>query len=176
MGPLSRGGQSAAGGLGAPQRHHGGAGPGDEPLLLVHDLALDEPDRAAALHDAPGGRELPRPDGLQEVDLELQRGERLALGEPRRPGHTHRRVGDVAEDAAVDGAHRVRVALRRLELDDGRAGLDGPQREADQPALSAEIAASARSAASRSPYAAGTANSAASASPTTVGTRKTIPT
>src|SRR5438477_9283298 len=83
MGPLSRGGQSASGGLGAPQRHDGGAGPGDEPPLLVHDVALDEPDRAAALHDAPGGRELPRPDGLQEVDLELQRGERLALGEPR---------------------------------------------------------------------------------------------
>src|SRR5205807_8457164 len=109
-----------------------GPGPVDAPHLIVHEVALDETDRAAAIHYAPGGGELPHPDGLQEVDLELQRGERLALGEPRRPGHAHRRVGDVAEDAAVDGAHRVRVALRRLELDDGRAGLDGAQREADE--------------------------------------------
>ena len=37
-----------------------------------------------------------RPHRLQEVDLELERRERLALVERAGPGHAHRRVRDVA--------------------------------------------------------------------------------
>src|SRR5713226_7957606 len=125
-------GRLAAGGLGAPEGQHGRARPGHEPLLRVHDVALDEADRPAALHDASGGGEPSRPDGLEEVDLELERRERLALVERGRPGHPHRRVRDVAEDAAVERAHRVRVALRRLERDDRPARLDGDERESDE--------------------------------------------
>src|SRR2546425_1391419 len=57
-------GRSAAGRLRAPERHDRRAGPRHEPALLVHDVALDQPDRPAALHDAARGGELPRPDWL----------------------------------------------------------------------------------------------------------------
>ena len=60
--------------------------------------------------DAAARDEAARPERAQEVDLQLERRERLA-GLERRERHPHRRVGEVAEDPAVDRAHRVRVAL-----------------------------------------------------------------
>src|SRR6266852_2333287 len=84
------------------------------------------------LHDPPNGDERAGPDRLQEVDLELERGEGLALLEGQAVGHAHRGIGDVAEDTAVQGSHRVGVARLGRELDDGAAGLDGGQGESDQ--------------------------------------------
>src|SRR5439155_3371261 len=115
----------AAARLLAPERHDRRAGPRHEPPLLIHDVALDQPDRPPALHDAARGRELPRPHGSYEIDLQLERRERLARVERRRPGHPHRRVGDVTEHPAVNRPHRVGVALGRFELDDCGAWLDG---------------------------------------------------
>src|SRR5213078_792499 len=122
----------AAAGVLAPQGHDRRARARDQPLFLVDDVALDETDGSAALHDPPRGDERAGPDGLQEVDLELEGGERLTLVEGRGPRHAHRRVRDVAEDAAMERAHRIRVALPRLELDHGVTGLDGGQLEADE--------------------------------------------
>lgn len=48
------------------------------------------------------------------------------------PVHAHGCVGDVAEDAAVQRPHGIGVALGRLHLDHGVAGLDGLQREPDE--------------------------------------------
>ena len=59
----------------------------------------------------PWREERPGPEGAQVVDLQLERGERLAGLEGREERHPHRAVGDVAKDPAVEGAHRVRVAL-----------------------------------------------------------------
>src|SRR4030095_14765282 len=70
----------------APQRQERAAGACHQTLLVVHHVALREPHRPPALHQAPGGNEPPRPHGFEEVDLELERGEGLALLQRRRVG------------------------------------------------------------------------------------------
>ena len=75
-----------------------------------------------ALDDLAARDQLPGPERAQEVDLQLERRERLARLERREERHPHRRVGEVAEDAAVERAHRVRVAL----LGDHRSSTDSP--------------------------------------------------
>src|SRR5260221_155315 len=71
-------------------------------------------------------------DRLEEVDLELEGGERLALVEARRVGHAHGRVRDVAEHAAVQRAHRVQMPGPRVERDDRAPGVHEGEGEADQ--------------------------------------------
>src|SRR5262249_29255998 len=100
--------------------------------LLVEDVALDEPDGASGLDHAAERAELPPHDGLHEVDLELERREALAELELARVGDAHRRVGDVAEDAAVERAHRVPVSLIGLEADLARAPFDPVDSEPDE--------------------------------------------
>jgi hypothetical protein len=51
----------------------------------------------------------------------------------RGEGAAHGRVREVAEDAAVQRAHRVRVALLRLHLEDRALAVDLDQPEADEP-------------------------------------------
>src|SRR3990172_11812298 len=100
----------------APQRHAGARGASDQSVFLIVDVALDEPHRAPALDEAPRGRDPAGPDRFQEIDLELQRGECLALVERRGVRHAHAGVGQVAEDPAVDRAHGIGVLGSHLHL------------------------------------------------------------
>ncbi len=54
--------------------------------------------------------------GLRKL-IQLQRGERLALLQRGGERDAHRSVGDVAQDAAVQRAHRVGVPLISVELE-----------------------------------------------------------
>src|SRR5437660_11339621 len=71
----------AADGLRSAQGHDGRARPRHQRLARIDDVAFDQADRPAALDHAPEGRQLARPHGLQEVDLELQRGARPPVAE-----------------------------------------------------------------------------------------------
>src|SRR5262245_11480820 len=82
----------------AEQGHARARGARDQALALVRDVALGEADGASGLDDAARRREPPRAHRLQEVDLELERRERLPLVEAGRIGDAHRRVRDVAQD------------------------------------------------------------------------------
>src|SRR4051812_48101487 len=80
----------------------------DQRSLLVLDLALEEGGGAPALLDLAARREAALPDGLEEIDLELEGGERFPLlqgGVERAP---HRQIRQVAEDAPVERTHRIR--------------------------------------------------------------------
>jgi hypothetical protein len=70
----------------------------------------------------------------QEVDLQLDGGEALALGQRGGVGVAHCRVSQIAVNAAVQSAHRVVVSLAGLHLEDRTPRLDGLQHEPDQPA------------------------------------------
>src|SRR5438876_3251323 len=124
--------RSAPRGRLTPERHAGARGVRHQPVLRVAHVALHEADGAAGGDHAPLGAQLARPHGLREIDLELERRERLALAEKGRVGHAHGGVGDVGQHAAVQRAHRVGVALGGLELDQRAAGLDGGEAEADE--------------------------------------------
>src|SRR4029434_9278904 len=55
-----------------PEGHAGAGGARDQAILVRDHVALDETDRAAALHHVAGGHQRPGPHRLEEVDLELQ--------------------------------------------------------------------------------------------------------
>src|SRR5512143_2571456 len=61
------------------KRHARRRRPRHEALLLVGDVALDEPQSFPAFDDPPGRPELGRPHGLEEVDLQLKGREGLPL-------------------------------------------------------------------------------------------------
>src|ERR1051326_1189668 len=63
--------------------------PGHEALLVVSDVALEEAHRLPPFHEAPRGPELGGPHGLQEIDLQLDGGEGLALRQRARVGDPH---------------------------------------------------------------------------------------
>src|SRR5215468_6818664 len=104
-------------GLGAAQGHAGARGARHQAAVLVDHIALDEPDRVAAFHQAAGGDEPPGADGFEEVDLQLEGGEGLVAIQRGGVGHPHGGVGDVAQDAAMQRAHRVPVLGPGLERD-----------------------------------------------------------
>src|SRR5262245_48706455 len=122
---ISRVAISAAFGLRASQRHARGRRTRDQPILFVQHVALHQADGASGLDHPPAGLQRPRPHWLQEVDLELERGERLALAQRAGPGHAHGGIGDVAQHPAVQGAHRVGQPLVDLQLDRGLAVAHG---------------------------------------------------
>src|SRR5262249_52135667 len=66
---------SAPLGLLAPERHARARGPRHEPVLVIVDVALDEAHRVPALDDPARRPEPSAPDGLEKIDLELERGE-----------------------------------------------------------------------------------------------------
>src|SRR3989442_15096535 len=100
--------------------------------LSLHDALpiFDETDRPPRLDDATLGPEPGLPDRLEKVDLQLQGRERLGLAQGTGVRDPHGGVGHVAEHPAVHRAHGVGVALARLELNHGPAGLDGGDGEA----------------------------------------------
>jgi hypothetical protein len=79
----------------------------------------------------PGGQGC-RSDGAEEIDLQLDGRERLALSQRGGVGVPHRRISQVAVGAAVQRPHRVVVALVGLHLKDRMAGFDGLQAESEQ--------------------------------------------
>src|SRR5262245_17241204 len=117
-----------------PQLHAGACGPCHQPAGLVLDITFDVAHGASCLDDPGLGGQGRLPNGPEEVDLQLDGRERLAPPQRGGVGVPHRRVGQVAEDAAVQGAHRVLVALVGLHLEDRPARLDLLQHEAQQSA------------------------------------------
>ena len=106
--------------------------PRNETAGFVGHVAFDHADRAALFDDAAGRAQTRVPDWFEKVDLELKRGERFAVVEVRSVGDTHRSVGDVAKDTAVQGAHWVLVSFGGLKFDDGVAGLDEDKLKPDE--------------------------------------------
>src|SRR6185295_1277292 len=123
---------SAALGLRAPQRHAGRRRARDEAVLRIQHVALDQADGVPSLDHPPVGSQRARPHRFQEVDLELERGERLALVKRAGQGRAHGGVGDVTQHAAVHRAHRVGQALVDLQLDRGLAVAHGREGEAQE--------------------------------------------
>src|SRR6266446_5158492 len=78
-----------------------------QPILVVVDIALDQAYRVPGLDNPARRGQPPGPDGLEEVDLELERGEGLALVEGGGIRHPHGGIGQIAQDAAVDRADRT---------------------------------------------------------------------
>src|SRR5713101_4978584 len=108
------------------ERHSGAGGARHQSVLVVVDVALDEAHRVAALHDPPRGYEPSRPHGLEEIDLELEGGEGLALVKGGGIGHAHGGIGEVAENSAVERAHGIGMLRPRFHLHDGMTGLARP--------------------------------------------------
>src|SRR6185295_6263000 len=129
---LPRAASAALGGL-AAEDHAGAVELGDEAAGVVGDVALEEAEGAGALDEVGGGGEVSGPDRLEELAGESEGGEGLVVLEGGGEGGAHRGVGEVAEDAAVEGAHGVGVALGGVELDDGAAEIDVLDDEADEP-------------------------------------------
>src|SRR5438445_1254514 len=125
--------RSAALRLRASQRHARAGGARDQSTLRVRDVAFDQSDRASALDNVGSCGQARVPDRAEEVDLQLERGERLLLLERAGVGKPHRGIGQVTQDAAVDGAHRIGVAFQvRFELEYGATRLDTEGTETDQ--------------------------------------------
>ena len=70
-----------------------------------------------ALITSPTAVSRPVPDRLEEVDLQLDRRERLAVVESREVRAAHRAVCEVAEDAAVERPGRARMLRPGVELE-----------------------------------------------------------
>jgi len=95
------------------------------PLRKSNDITLEIDHGLAAIHDPRPGFEQSVRHGPEVIDLEFNRGERFALLEERCAGKSHRGVSQVAENAAVQRAHRIRVFVGpRLETEDCRPFLD----------------------------------------------------
>src|SRR6266851_686245 len=102
-------------------------------LRKSDDITLEVDQGLTAVHDPRTGFEQSVRHRAQEIDLELERGERLALLEKRNARHPHRCVCKIAEDASVEGPHRVCVLVpSRLETEDRRTFLDLDRLETDQ--------------------------------------------
>src|ERR1041384_2201118 len=103
---------SAAGGGPAAEGPAGVVEIGDEASGVVGDVALEEAEGARALDEVGGGGEVGGPDRLEELAGEVEGGEGLVVLEGGGERDAHGGIGDVAQDAAVEGAHGVGVAVR----------------------------------------------------------------
>jgi len=72
----------------------------------------------------PTARSLPSRTGRRKLIFSSTVDEGLALGQCRRPAHAESAVGEVAEDPAVHGPHRVPETAVSVELEDGASVLD----------------------------------------------------
>src|SRR6266568_9042433 len=98
--------------LRAAQGHARAGGTRHQATVRIGYVALDQSDRASTLNAVGRGRQASLPDRAEEIDFQLERGERLAVFERAGVSKAHRGVGQVAQDAAVDGAHRIGVLFQ----------------------------------------------------------------
>src|SRR4029453_5340809 len=77
VGVIVRASRLATTALVTAQRHTRAGGAGDQCLIGVENVAFDKAPRASVLDQAPDGLRLGLPHGFQEVDLELEGGERF---------------------------------------------------------------------------------------------------
>src|SRR5512145_2601171 len=105
----------------SPQHRAGRGSARHQFSRLVDDVAFDHPHRPPAVRHLGPGRKLFIEHGPQEIDLELQRRERLPRFQRGRKGVPHRRVGKVAQNSAVHRSHRIVVPAIRLQLENGLA-------------------------------------------------------
>lgn len=68
----------------------------------------------------------------QEANLEVDRGEGLALGKRAGVGNAHGAVNEGAEQAAVDGTEQVEMFGCGMDLDDRVSRLDGREAKAEE--------------------------------------------
>src|SRR2546428_12140802 len=116
----------------AAESHAGAHRTCDEPSFGIRHISLREPDRPPCLDHVSRCDQGAGPERPQEVDLQLESREALAVGEGRRIRHSHSCVRDVAEDAPVQRAHRVRMLRACLQLEDRLPHFDRPRAEADE--------------------------------------------
>src|SRR5450759_2186439 len=113
-----------------------------QPALLIQHVGLAEHQRLLHLDDPTHGADAPRDDRPDEVDLELDRGVPQTILLKGRQRHTHRRVRDLRDDAALHDAAPVSVLRAGVELEhnppwlgvaDSRSkGLHPPRRRGRQ--------------------------------------------
>lgn len=77
--------------------------------VLIGDFALDVPHVPAPIGDARLGAQVRFPDRTEEGDVERDRSEAFVRGQRRSERHSHRRIGEIAEYAPVQCAHRIGV-------------------------------------------------------------------
>src|SRR5271156_2038873 len=82
----------------------------------VSDVAFDQTNRAAALYYLTCRAQLVFPDGTQEIYFQLERCERFAVLQSRSKRDPHRGIGNIAENSAVQCAHRVCVRVAGFEF------------------------------------------------------------
>src|SRR5262249_13164557 len=79
-----------------------------EPLLFVGNVALNQTHHLASMNNHCFGAKSAVPDRAQEVDFELDRGERLALCEGATVCHAYCRVRYITKHSTMKRAHWIR--------------------------------------------------------------------
>src|SRR5204863_9841129 len=116
----------------AAQNEAGRIGLGDALPVLVGHFALDISHVLATVGYSRLGAQPRSPDRTEEVDAEIYAGEPFIRCQGRRERHSHRGVREVAEDAAMQGAHWIEVLRTGLHGADGAAIRHCFDGEADQ--------------------------------------------
>src|SRR5262249_49316667 len=87
-----------------PQLHAGTSRPRHQSVLAVFHVTFDVPEIRPGPDDSCLGDQLPLSHGAEEVDLQLHGRKRLAFGERASIGVAHRRIRQIAVNAAVQRA------------------------------------------------------------------------
>jgi len=82
---------------------------------VIRNVALEVAGIPAAIHNACVESQARLPHWPKEIDGERHRRERLVRLQRRDEGHPHCRIGDIAQNAAVQRAHWVRMLRTGLE-------------------------------------------------------------
>src|SRR5215469_2464126 len=101
------------------EHHAGGVCLCNQSILLIGNVAFHVADAAAPLHHRPLRFELCLPDRAKEIDLEFDGSKGLVRSESACKRYTHRRVGNIAKNAAVKCAHRICVLRSCCEKNGG---------------------------------------------------------
>jgi hypothetical protein len=105
------------GGLVPAQYQTGGIGFCDQFSGFVGDFAFDVADSTAALNNAAFSAQQNLTNRAQKINFEFDGSEGFAGRESGGESDAHRGVGNVAEDATVHSAHRVKMPGAGLKND-----------------------------------------------------------
>jgi hypothetical protein len=93
------------------ERHHGAGRLSDQAAISSCDVADVAADGSSKVNGGGNGLECLIPDGSEEVDLEIDGGETLSFLERGCVRYANGGIGKIAEDSAVNGAHRIGLRL-----------------------------------------------------------------
>lgn len=116
----------------SPKRHARAARARHQGAFVIYNVAFGHTNGPALLDHPPGCGEFGLPYRLQEIDLQLQRGERLTIIEGAGISNPHGGVGDVAQDPAMQRSHGISVAWPCFQLKDRTPRFDLHQPESNQ--------------------------------------------